>query len=269
MTKLNGNFPSDPITLEKQIPGIGPYTAGEPSSRHALHTCKSFLETFADSYDKCHRGHFVHCIQHACRAGRWQCDSRSVSASLHCSRSKSKDYNRPPLVRQSAHKHLIHSPCEASSKSHTTTRHGSRKLAQDLIHPEAPGDFNQALMDLGATICTPTGPVPCSKCPISRQCHAYAEWTQKKHTVESNVEPSGKNCSLCLPSNDIEDGYAVTRYPVKVMRKEQKTVTSIFYIFEKPALTADSESSFLFTQRPSKGKRASWLAAHVSFEHCS
>ena len=34
-----------------------------------------------------------------------------------------------------------------------------------------PGDFNQALMELGATICTPTSP-DCQTCPLISQCHA-------------------------------------------------------------------------------------------------
>lgn len=35
-----------------------------------------------------------------------------------------------------------------------------------------PGDFNQALMELGAMVCTPTSP-KCDVCPISMQCKAF------------------------------------------------------------------------------------------------
>lgn len=41
------------------------------------------------------------------------------------------------------------------------------------MDPCRPGDLNQALMELGATICTPTSP-SCSSCPISEQCHAFS-----------------------------------------------------------------------------------------------
>ncbi|KAL5998421.1 hypothetical protein ACLOJK_009361 [Asimina triloba] len=45
------------------------------------------------------------------------------------------------------------------------------KLAGQLVDPCRPGDFNQALMELGSTICNPTNP-GCSTCPISDQCNA-------------------------------------------------------------------------------------------------
>ena len=45
--------------------------------------------------------------------------------------------------------------------------------AQKLLAPEAPGDWNQALMELGERVCTPQIP-RCPSCPISRWCRAYA-----------------------------------------------------------------------------------------------
>lgn len=50
----------------------------------------------------------------------------------------------------------------------------SRQLAQQLVCGQRPGDFNQAVMELGATVCTPKNP-PCEKCPISSHCRAFAE----------------------------------------------------------------------------------------------
>jgi A/G-specific adenine glycosylase len=47
-------------------------------------------------------------------------------------------------------------------------------LAQSLAMPERPGDLAQALMDLGATICTPGKPV-CPQCPIAKDCRALAK----------------------------------------------------------------------------------------------
>lgn len=45
--------------------------------------------------------------------------------------------------------------------------------AAALVPHERPGDFNQALMDLGATVCTPGTPA-CEKCPLQAECDAYA-----------------------------------------------------------------------------------------------
>lgn len=45
-------------------------------------------------------------------------------------------------------------------------------LAGKLLHNESKGDFNQALMDLGSTICTPQKPL-CSLCPLQQDCLAF------------------------------------------------------------------------------------------------
>src|SRR6478609_9246051 len=46
--------------------------------------------------------------------------------------------------------------------------------ARALIPERAPGDFNQSLMELGATVCTPRNP-RCAACPLSNHCQARAK----------------------------------------------------------------------------------------------
>ncbi|OQW56251.1 MAG: A/G-specific adenine glycosylase [Proteobacteria bacterium HN_bin10] len=48
-----------------------------------------------------------------------------------------------------------------------------RALAGELVTSDRPGDWAQALMDLGATICTPRAP-KCEICPWSDTCRAFA-----------------------------------------------------------------------------------------------
>jgi A/G-specific adenine glycosylase len=45
----------------------------------------------------------------------------------------------------------------------------SWKVAQEMLDHARPGDFNQAMMELGATICLPGQPL-CAECPIQRFC---------------------------------------------------------------------------------------------------
>lgn len=45
--------------------------------------------------------------------------------------------------------------------------------ATSIVPADRPGDFNQALMDLGATICTPGTPA-CEKCPLQELCDAFS-----------------------------------------------------------------------------------------------
>ena len=48
-----------------------------------------------------------------------------------------------------------------------------RAIGESLVPPGRPGDFAQALMDLGATICTPRKPA-CALCPWRESCRALA-----------------------------------------------------------------------------------------------
>lgn len=52
-------------------------------------------------------------------------------------------------------------------------------FAEQLVPTKSPGEFNQALMDLGATVCTPTEP-HCDECPVASYCRALAEQAQSK-----------------------------------------------------------------------------------------
>jgi A/G-specific adenine glycosylase len=50
---------------------------------------------------------------------------------------------------------------------------GFWQLSELLLDPRRPRAFNQALMDLGATVCTPRNP-SCGRCPWQGHCAAYA-----------------------------------------------------------------------------------------------
>ena len=51
-----------------------------------------------------------------------------------------------------------------------------RERVEAMLAPERPGDFAQAMMDLGATICTPRRP-SCLLCPLRGGCAAFAAGT--------------------------------------------------------------------------------------------
>jgi len=56
------------------------------------------------------------------------------------------------------------------------------QLATSLLPPGRAGDFNQALMDLGATICTPRQP-SCPKCPVNQMCQAFTLGLQNERPI--------------------------------------------------------------------------------------
>jgi A/G-specific adenine glycosylase len=58
------------------------------------------------------------------------------------------------------------------------------ELAQKLISDEHPGEYNQAIMDFGATICVPANP-KCEICPFEDKCIAYKENRQEELPFKS------------------------------------------------------------------------------------
>jgi A/G-specific adenine glycosylase len=62
-------------------------------------------------------------------------------------------------------------------------------VAERLVPPRSPGDFNQAMMELGARICTPRAP-RCEECPVRTQCEALALGRQARLPVRRAKKPS-------------------------------------------------------------------------------
>ena len=56
--------------------------------------------------------------------------------------------------------------------SRAATQRAIWALAGRLVPAAAPGDFNQALMELGATLCSPRSPA-CSRCPVADSCAGF------------------------------------------------------------------------------------------------
>lgn len=61
--------------------------------------------------------------------------------------------------------------------------------AEAFLPDERAGDYNQALMELGQTICKPRQPL-CKACPIQPHCLAFARGTQDERPVKSKKAPT-------------------------------------------------------------------------------
>lgn len=93
-----------------------------------------------------------------------------------------------------------------------------KELWQDLMRimpDKRPGDFNQSMMELGATICLPNGKPLCEKCPVMHLCHAFRE-------------------------------DKAMQIPVKPAKKERKKE-------ERTILVVEYQDKFALRKRPSKG----------------
>ncbi len=72
---------------------------------------------------------------------------------------------------------------DASDIGAESTRGRFRNAAQQLLAPQRPGDFNQAMMELGATVCPPRSP-RCLICPVSKHCLARQTGRQDELPVK-------------------------------------------------------------------------------------
>lgn len=126
------------------------------------------------------------------------------------------------------------------------------------------GDVNQALIELGSTVCKPRDP-DCNKCPLRQWCRAYQiseknvimislreppSWCSLSSKVE--IEDIEDACTLCDPIPVLEgcEVPPVTSYPMKTERKKQREELNIVSVVE---WRDDSERWFLLTRRPEGG----------------
>lgn len=68
------------------------------------------------------------------------------------------------------------------------TRVKMEHLARELILEGTAGDFNQALMELGAMVCTPRSP-HCLTCPVMAHCRAREEGMEESLPIKKKAKP--------------------------------------------------------------------------------
>ena len=129
------------------------------------------------------------------------------------------------------------------------------KLMNPLVDPRQPGEFNQAIMELGATLCKPTSP-RCEECPIDTVCHArqLSDIASSSH-IDKNTGEKREVIDV-LDVVDVEDliplPKAVTEFPKRAPKKTPKP-----HLFVVCVLCMNCSSSkdkkYLLVQRPPNG----------------
>ncbi|MGL4404294.1 MAG: A/G-specific adenine glycosylase [Notoacmeibacter sp.] len=77
-----------------------------------------------------------------------------------------------------------------------------RAFLEPLVPDDRPGDFAQAMMDLGATICTPKSP-SCIVCPIARHCKAQGnDPARLPYKQPKAAKPTRKGAAFVAIRND-------------------------------------------------------------------
>ncbi|NCG33321.1 MAG: A/G-specific adenine glycosylase [Proteobacteria bacterium] len=86
-----------------------------------------------------------------------------------------------------------------------------REKATALVHVERPGDWNQSLMELGATICTPRAP-KCAECPMAKWCAANTAGTQAFRPAPAR-KARAKPASFLLAVLEADGAVLLTQRP--------------------------------------------------------
>ncbi|GAA5890719.1 hypothetical protein JCM8208_004972 [Rhodotorula glutinis] len=129
-----------------------------------------------------------------------------------------------------------------------------------------PGAWNQALMELGATVCTPKAP-KCDECPLSEECLAYAEARYVAHRPKASSssspapEPDIEDlCTLCSPlpyeSAAEARAHGVECFPMakeKTKKREEDSVVCVVEWVATEGGEGDEERKVLLVKRPEKG----------------
>ncbi|XP_060235744.1 adenine DNA glycosylase isoform X2 [Meriones unguiculatus] len=153
----------------------------------------------------------------------------------------------------------------------TFVSHHLWNLAQQLVDPVRPGDFNQAAMELGATVCTPQRPL-CSHCPVQSLCQAHQRVEREQLSASPgspDIEECALNtrqCQLCLPPTKPWDPtLGVANFPQKANRRPPREEYSATCVLEQ--LRANGGPLILLVQRPKSGLLAGlWEFPSVALE---
>ena len=77
------------------------------------------------------------------------------------------------------------------------------KLGHELVQCGRPGDFNQAIMDIGSKLCRPFNPL-CNVCPIRKHCKAYITGNPEEYpfAIKNKKNPTKKMTSVLVMIKD-------------------------------------------------------------------
>lgn len=131
-------------------------------------------------------------------------------------------------------------------------------LAQEHLPEGRAGDYNQALMDLGATICLPKNPL-CLLCPLNELCQARALGVQAQRPV---LKPK-----LAVPHRLKAAAVIVQNGRVLLTQRPAKGLLGGMWEFPSVAVDADSPQALIAAIETEYGLKLSSLARLGEFRH--
>ena len=113
------------------------------------------------------------------------------------------------IERVAARLFAITDPLPGAKKTIATA---AEALMRDKAARAAPGDFAQALFDLGATICTPKSPA-CAICPWMAHCQAHAQGIEASLPAKAKKPERPRRQGIAYMLLDARDNVLLLRRP--------------------------------------------------------
>lgn len=164
-------------------------------------------------------------------------------------------FNRPePAVDGNVMRVLSRYFCIDDDIARPATRPRMESLARELIPEGAAGDFNQALMELGAMVCTPRSP-HCLICPVMEHCAGRLAGREEELPVKKKAKPPKPQHRLAVLA-ERADG--------RVLARQRPASGLLARLWELPHVEAPSEAIWASAE---EGPR--WLAETLGLEGVS
>lgn len=112
--------------------------------------------------------------------------------------------------------------------------------AMECISATRPGDYNQALMDLGSAICTPKKP-KCAHCPLAQICRAHLESDEERYPLRPAP----------IPKRDVQMSIFLiqTESGICIRRREEKKLLGGLYEFPCAPEQLNQQEALAFLQQ--------------------
>jgi A/G-specific adenine glycosylase len=142
---------------------------------------------------------------------------------------------------------IFHSPNGHKADGHSPdlqkvpTAQWIRRHTDALLDPERPGDFNQSMMELGATVCLPKNPL-CLSCPVQKFC-----LTRGEHPVEPRKPMRSRQIAYAL----VLRGGSAGRHILLEQRPESASLMPGMWELPEIAMTESDQDRVELTLRHS------------------
>ena len=131
------------------------------------------------------------------------------------------------------------------------------ELAQEFLNTDLPGQHNEAIMELGATVCTPLNP-KCNVCPLNENCRARLEGIQNQLPVKHKKIKVKKRYFIFI--------ILTFNNKVYIQKRGEQDIWKDLYQF--PLIECDKkqsrESILIQVQQFFHGKADSFTIQHIS-----